>query len=429
MTETVKIKFANLLLSAVNLQDGQSLMVRCEPVHWWFVNVLGREAYRRGAKYVHVEANHSELYKARIDHSRDEHLAFVPGFRSIVQAQYVDEGWARIVIVGQEDPDLLATLNPERNGAAQKAIQAVDSPFRRAIQADKIRWVVTALPTPLWAAKVLGDVAGTGAEPRDAEDKLWEIMEPIMRLDQPDPIAAWNAHSEVLGARQRALADLDLDSVQFVGPGTDLTIGLPRDAVWLGGGSKSPDGLWFLANLPTEEVFTDGLWFLANLPTEEVFTTPDFRRAFGEVTLTRPALILGRTVTGARFRFEEGKVVEWSAEDGEETLTALFAIDEQARYLGELALVDTGSPIYRSGLVFHNILLDENASCHIAFGSSYPGGIPGGEEMNPEEYRAAGGNFSAVHSDVMIGAPEVDVIGVTRDSSSVPIMTNGAWML
>ena len=414
MTESAKIKFAHLLLSAVNLQEGQSLFVRCEPVHWPFVNVLGREAYRRGAKYVQVEANHADLYKARIDHSREEHLSFVPGFRSIIQEQYVNDDWARISIAGQEDPDLLASLNPKRNGTAQKALAEVDLPFRRAIQANKIRWVVTALPTPKWAAKVLGGEPGTEAEPgTEVEDELWKIMEPIMRLDQPDPVAAWTAHSEVLGARQQALVDLDLDSVRFVGPGTDLTIGLPRGAVWLGGGSKSPDGLWFLANLPTEEVFT----------------TPDFRRASGTVTLTRPALILGRTVTGARFRFEEGRVIEWSAEDGEETLTALFAIDEQARYLGELALVDSGSPIYQSGLVFHNILFDENAACHIAFGSSYPGGIPGGDEMSPEDYRAAGGNVSAVHSDVMIGSPDVDVIGVTLDGSSVPVLENGAWML
>jgi aminopeptidase len=134
-------------------------------------------------------------------------------------------------------------------------------------------------------------------------------------------------------------------------------------------------------------------------------------------------------VTGAHFRFEEGKVVEWSAADGEETLTELFAIDEQARYLGELALVDAGSPIYTSGLVFHNILFDENAASHIAFGSSYSGGISGGDEMNPEAYRAAGGNVSAVHSDVMIGAPDVRVTGVTRGGASVPIMENGVWML
>ncbi len=408
MTEAVRIKFAKVLLSAVNLQEGQSLLVRCEPVHWPFVDVLSREAYRRGARYVQVEADHADLYKARIDHSREEHLAFVPEFRSIIHEQYVVEGWALITIGGQEDPDLLASLNPKRNGTARKALAEVDFPFRRAIQADKIRWVVTALPTPKWAAKVLGGEPGP-----KVEDELWKIMEPIMRLDQPDPVAAWVAHGEDLGTRRQALADLDLDSIRFVGPGTDLTIGIPKNAVWLGGSSSS----------------LDGLWFLPNLPTEEVFTTPDFRRASGVVTLTRPALILGRTVTDACFRFEEGKVIEWSADDGQETLTELFATDEQARYLGELALVDAGSPIYESGLVFHNILFDENAACHIAFGSSYPGGIPGGNEMNTKEYRAAGGNVSAVHSDVMIGSPEVRVIGLTCDDQTVPIMEDGVWLI
>ena len=406
MTESAIIKFANVLLSAVSLTEGQCLFIRSEPIHWEFVNTLAREAYRRGAKYVQVDSYHAGLYRERIDHSREEFLSYVPGYRSKIHEHYVNEKWARIVIAGQEDPDLLASLDPKRNGVAQKALANVDFPLRRATQSDKIRWVVTALPTPGWAAKVFGCEPGP-----EASEKLWKVMEPIMRLDQPDPVAAWVAHGEALGARQNALVELDLHSVRFVGPGTNLTIGLPAKAVWIGGGSKSPDGLWFLPNLPTEEVFT----------------TPDYRRASGEVTLTRPALILGRTVLGARFRFEEGTVVEWSATEGEETLTELFAIDEQARHLGELALVDAQSPIYKSGLVFHNTLFDENAACHIAFGSSYPGGIPGGDDMNPEEYRAAGGNVSAIHLDVMIGSPEVDVIGVTRDGRSVPIMEKGIW--
>jgi aminopeptidase len=406
VTESTSIRFANVLLSAVNLAEGQCLAVRSEPVHWEFLTILAREAYRRGAKYVHVDSAHPGLYKERVDHSREEYLSFVPGYRAKIHEHYVDEHWARISIAGQEDPDLLALLDPRRNGIAQKALAKVDIPMRRAIQSDKIRWVVTAMPTPKWAAKVLGCEPGP-----EAADELWKVMEPILRMDQPDPVAAWVAHGEALAARQRALAELDLDAVRFVGPGTNLTIGLPENSVWLGGGAKTPDGLWFLPNLPTEEVFT----------------TPDYRRASGEVTLTRPALILGRTVLGARFRFEEGRAVEWSATEGEETLTELFAIDDEACRLGELALVDAESPIYKSGLVFHNILFDENAACHIAFGSSYPGGISGGDDMDPDVYRAAGGNVSAVHSDVMIGSPDVDVIGIGRDGQSIPLMAKGLW--
>ena len=406
-TETMT-RYAGVLISAVNLQEGQCLFVTCEPVQWEFVSILGREAYRRGAKYVHVEAEHDALYRARIEESRAEYLSYVPEFRGAVISRFVDDRWARIAIAGKEDPDALSNLDARRSSTAVRAISEVNAPLRRAIQSDRIRWTVAAFPTPGWAAKVLKTDAG----PR-AQDRLWQVMEPILRLDQPDPIAAWKLHAQEIGERERALTGLALDAVRFTGPGTDLTVGLPEGALWLGGGSTCPDGLFFLPNLPTEEVFT----------------TPDYRRTSGEVTLTRPALIMGRLVEDAWFRFEEGKVVECRAGGSQDTLEKFFDVDEQSRYLGEVALVDGSSPIFQSGLVFHNTLFDENASCHIAFGSAYPACIPGGEEMDDAAFKAAGGNQSIQHADVMIGGPEVTVTGVRKDGSTATILQDGDWVL
>jgi aminopeptidase len=408
MNEESMRDYANVLISAVNLQEGQCLRVKCEPVHWEFVNVLGGEAYRRGAKYVQVDAEHRGLYRARIQESREEHLAYVPESRRAVVDDYISNNWALISLVGNEDPDALATVDPRRNGVVSRAISQINDPLRRATQADLLRWVVAPVPTAGWGAKVFGTSANA-----DAKDRLWSVLRPILRLDHDDPIRAWADHGQELVARQNALRELELDAVRFTGPGTDLTVGLPEGSLWMGGGSTSPDGRFFLPNLPTEEVFT----------------APDFRRTTGTVAITRPALILGRLVTGARFRFEDGRMVECSAESGQETLEQFFEVDEGSRYLGEVALVDTLSPIFQSGLVFHNTLLDENAACHIAFGSAYPGCIPGGDEMDDETFRRSGGNRSVQHADVMIGGPEVAVSGERKGGGSVDIIRDGLWKL
>jgi aminopeptidase len=406
VTESDQIRFAQLLLAAANLQPGQSVFVRFEPVHWPFVLVLAEEAYRQGARYVESVAEHGGMMKARVDHSQEEYLSSVPGYRAATNQRFIDENWARIVISGSEDPDLLASLDSKRVGVVRKAFAKVDLPLRQAVQSDRIRWVVTALPTPQWAAKVFDSNPD-----EEAVTKLWEVLKPIMRLDRDDPIREWRNHSDRMDARLATLSKLKLDSLHFSGPGTDLTVGLPAGAVWLGGGSTCQDGLWFLPNLPTEEVFT----------------TPDFRRTTGTVALTRPALIGGVPVVGASFEFTDGRVTAWDATSGREALDEFFDIDPGARFLGEVALVDGESPIYRSGLVFHNTLLDENAASHIAFGSAYPGGVPGGDEMDEDELAAAGANSSLVHSDVMIGGPDVDVAGITADGRSVTLLGGGNW--
>ncbi|MFP4408417.1 MAG: aminopeptidase, partial [Spirochaetaceae bacterium] len=219
--------------------------------------------------------------------------------------------------------------------------------------------------------------------------------------------------SKTLQKRGALLTGLELRAVRFAGEGTELTVGIPDRAIWVGGGSRTPEGVEFMANLPTEEVFT----------------APDFRKTEGIVRATRPVTVLGDLVEEAVFTFERGKVVHATASRGEETLKRFLDMDEGSRYLGEVALVDSSSPIFQSGYTFYNTLLDENAACHIALGSAYPDTIEGGLEMSAGELQTAGLNKSLQHTDFMIGSESVDVVGIRRDGGEVEIMRNGDFVL
>lgn len=401
-------EYAQLLIQAVNLAEGQNLIVRMEPVNWSFGLMVAEAAYRAGARYVRFDAEHVGVHKARVQFSREAYLEYVPSDRAITQQHYVDEGWALISIKSPDDPDALADLDAARNGTVHRSRALADRPFKAAVQADRIQWLVASLPSPRWAAKVTGKDAGD-----QAVDELWTAMKPLLRMDRDDPIAAWREHADALASRCSTLNELQLESVHFTGPGTDLRVGLLRESVWDGGASEGPSGRWFMPNLPTEEVFT----------------SPDARRTQGRVTVTRPVMVQQKPVRGAWFEFRDGEVIDFGAEEGRETLDQYFSNNDGARRLGEVALVDTASPVAQSGLVFHNILLDENASCHIALGSSYPTCVRGGAAMPEDEYRQLGANISTVHTDFMIGSPEVSITGHKSDGTVVQIQENGRFVI
>jgi aminopeptidase len=241
---------------------------------------------------------------------------------------------------------------------------------------------------------------------------LWDAVAVAMRLDADDVVAAWREHAAMLHARGRALEALDLDSVRYVGEGTDLTVGLIPGARWVSGSVET----------------NAGVPFMPNLPTEEVFTSPDRRRADGTIRLTRPLVMprAGVLVEGLEVRFEGGRIVDASAETGADAVRAELDTDEGARSLGEVSLVDGGSRVRAAGVVFHNTLYDENAGCHVAWGQGFPMVLPG---ASPEEQEAAGLNRSAVHTDVVVGGPGVDVVGTTRDGRTVELITDDAWVL
>lgn len=412
MESTLLRAYAKVLLTALNLQKGQCLLIRAQPVHLPFAGIVAEEAYKRGCRYVRFDNNEADnpaLYKARIEHSAPEFLDYAPRSRYEPYGSMIDEGWAVLSIHAPEDPDFLSGLDPERNARCVRATAEAMKPYRRRIvMENEVPWLVVFFPTEKMAARILGVPAGP-----DAVEELWKVLIPILRLDRPDPSAAWEEHCRNLAARAERLTSLSLDSIRFLGPGTDLRVGLLPRSVWRGGPERT----------------AKGRLFFPNIPTEEVFTSPDFRRAEGRASFTRPVLVpsIGKVVEDGWVEFRDGRAVDWNARSGKDVLDTLMSMDTGAKSLGEVALVDGTSPVFTSGKVFQNILFDENAACHVALGSAYPACVRGTEGLSDERLVELGVNVSMVHTDFMIGSPGMDVTGRTRDGREIRIMIKGRF--
>jgi len=320
--------------------------------------------------------------------------------------QHVEAGHA-VLSIYANDPDQLKDFPPEHVAAVQQATARAVRPFREHISRNQTNWGVVAAAAEAWAARVYPD--------RPAADRmaaLWGAIARLCRLDRPDPIAAWETHLGQLAARTDDLNAKRYAALRYRGPGTSLTIGLPDGHLWVGGRSTS----------------AAGIRFAPNLPTEEVFTMPHKDRVDGTVRSTKPLSYGGSMIEGFSLTFAEGRVVEVTAEKGEDALRRLVAMDGGAARLGELALVPHNSPVAQSGVLFYNTLFDENAASHVALGAAYKFTLSGGETMTEEEFERVGGNRSATHVDFMIGSPELDVDGVRGDGAVEPVMRHGDWV-
>lgn len=406
--------YAELLIRiGVNLQPGQSLRVGGELAHAEFVRLVVAAAYRAGARYVHVDWTDSPLVVNRIRYGKAEDLDFFPQYEVQRHRQMVDEAWPRLSLVGPAFPDIYADVDP----AAMRRLSEVRMKQLRfsmqAQMANQLQWCVAAAPTPAWAQKIF-----PGLTADEAVAQLWPVILHTVRADLPDPIGAWQRHDETLNRITRFLADRQVRLLHFFDqtprpdgkPATDLRLGLTDYPVWVAASATS----------------AQGVRFLPNMPTEEIFSAPHNQRTDGYVRTSRPCFPFDRRVEDAYFRFEAGEVVDFDAAIGKDALTELFTI-RGARRLGEVALVDVRSPVHQSGLTFFETLFDENAACHIAFGEAYPECIERGNERSEDELEELGVNVADTHEDFMIGTPTMDVDGHCLDGSVVPLMRAGQF--
>ena len=413
ITQKDLIKFAEVIIKiGINLQPGQRLLVGPPSLNPGtpleaapLIREITTQAYQAGARLVTVLWRDDQLRLARFKHAPRDSFEEYDTWMAEGYRQHVEAGDAVLTIMAN-DPDLFTGQDPELVALTQKTALIQTKPARDFISGNAINWTIASYPAAKWATKVYPNLPEA-----EAVDTLWGDILKICRIDQPDPVAAWHEHIRQLSARGQYMGDKQYTALKFTGPGTDLTIGLPKGHKWLSAGFESQAGIAYTANIPTEEIFT----------------LPDRTRADGVVTATKPLIYGGAFIDDFSVSFENGRVSKIVAKTGEDVLRKMSENDEGASRLGEVALVPNSSPISQSGLLFYNTLYDENASNHIALGQGYRPTIQGGEQMNNEQFEAAGGNNSLIHTDFMIGSGEMDVDGIHDDGSTEPVMRGGEW--
>ncbi|HEY7536999.1 MAG TPA: aminopeptidase [Gaiellaceae bacterium] len=384
----------------VNVQEGQLLAINALVEHEPFVRAAAEEGYAAGARFVDVLYTDQHVRRSHIEHADEALLDYSPPWLVKRLDDLGAEGGALLSIGGNPEPEIFADLDGARVGRARMRALA-EASLR--LTDGACNWAIVAYPNEGWARAVFG-------EP-DVE-RLWQAVATAVRLDEPDPVAAWPEHVANLRRRAAALDERRFDALRYLGPGTDLTVGLLPGATW----QAAVD-------------YSRGIEHVANMPTEEVFTTPDARRVDGTVRSTYPLQLQGTIVRGLEVRFEAGRAVEVHASEGEELMRTHVAVDDGASRLGEVALVDADSRVGRTGLTFLDTLFDENAASHIALGMAIVTAVDGATELSPEERHERGINSSSIHTDFMIGSRELEVTGVTTDGQEVPILHRGEWVL
>ncbi|MGI6617419.1 MAG: aminopeptidase [Saccharofermentanales bacterium] len=406
MDKTLLEKYAEVIVSTgINIQEGDRVEISGDVEALELLREIVRLCWRKGAADVLVDIQDPLMGLSKYEEARTDVFDRYPKEKldfseSLMKAKYHQ------IRIGAPLLDLYQEVDPERQARWRRTSAKAMEPLMRYMDKGDIKWVVAAAPSRKWAEKVFPHLTN-----KDAIDALWHQIFKMCRVDHDDPVTAWKLHDWILRIHANWLNIQAFDRLHYSGPGTDLTVGLADQHTWVGGSSLTPDKVAYMANIPTEEIFT----------------APHALRVDGYVRATKPLIYMGHVLENFTLRFEKGKVVDFSCDHHSSVLEELLSLDEGARRLGEVAIVPNSTPISQSGILFYSTLFDENASCHFALGNSYAESIIGGAEMTKEERFELGGNHSMTHVDFMVGGSELDVVGYKKDGTEVPVLHKGEW--
>ena len=400
-----------IVKKALNLQPNQRLLIMSAfdpgvPIELaYFIKLIVKKAYEVGARLVDVMWRDDQVQLVRYKHAHRESLEEYPNWRSETAERYLENGDA-ILFIYAEDPDIFKNVDPQLLSITQHAMFRNLKSLLDKIGKNLSNWVMISAPIDGWSNKLFSEIP-----PEKRKEHFWDLMFEICRVKNENPQLTWDRHINQLNKRCHYLNQQNYSALKLQGPGTDLTIGLPEGYLWLSG----------------SEMSRNDISFIANIPTEEIFTAPHKGKVNGYVSCSKPLFFGGRLVEDFKLTFSEGKVIDATAKQGVSLLNDLLSTDEGSNRIGEIALVPNSSPISQSGKLFYNILIDENAASHIALGFAYRSSIDGGNYMTDDEFKEAGGNLSGIHIDFMVGSADLNVDGVLKNGVIEPIMKKGEW--
>lgn len=401
-------KYVELVIKkGINLQKGQILVINSPVETFEFTRELTAKAYEVGASEVVVNWFDEISLKYKYLYGEDKIFDIFPEWQKEFYEYYRKKG-AAFLSIYSTDPDVLKEVDKNRVARYEKAKGIALKEYRDNIMENSNQWSVVSIPTKAWAKRVFPEL-----KEEFAINEMWKLILHIVRADKEDPILEWEKHLNILKNRMDYLNSKKFEKLIYKNSlGTNLEIGLPEGHRWISGGENSKEGVYFVANIPTEEIFT----------------MPHREKVNGVVVSTKPLIYGGSTIKDFTLKFVDGKIVEYSAKVGEEILGKLLDIDENSRYLGEVALVEFKSPISKSKKIFYNNLYDENASCHLALGAAYPVCLENSEGLGEEELLEKGVNISMIHEDFMIGSEDMEIIGVDKNGEETLLMKDGNFV-
>jgi aminopeptidase len=402
-------EYARLLIEVgVNLKPGEPLVISAPVEGVEFVRLMARRAYELGCTDIHMNWTDDVLTRLKYENAPIEVFENFPRWMAEPLEEYAKKG-GKFIYISAEDPQLLQGIDTRKISAFNKSSGIALKEYRNYTMNDINSWCVASIPSERWAQRLFPEI-----DKNEAVEKLWNSIFEATRMNTENPVDAWKEHMRILGIKVSYLNDKKFSVLHYTSDnGTDIMVELPEGHIWAGGSSINAKG---------DE-------FVANMPTEEVFTLPSKYGVNGVVYSSKPLNYGGNLIENFSLVFEKGKVVDFEAEKGQELLAEMMDMDEGSSYLGEVALVPNSSPIQKAGILFLNTLFDENAACHLALGKAYPTCIAGGVDMNDEELEAHGVNDSLNHEDFMIGTNDLSIVGITSYGEEIEIFRDGEWVV